>query len=249
MLIPQTPWVGKVFAFLPRNRSRSQLVNPCRGFVIMRPNPKSIPTSIFLRTRNVDWIIGESLTCLYTQSCKDFDLTVIDYNSTDQTREIVKQFPCNRFMIAGGKYSPAQVLNSIVERSNREILVFMHPDAILISPNSLDNFLRIFDDPSVDGAFGKPSDLNQEPDRELRDSLRTDAPMMEPLPLVAVRRFTWQQNPFICNTAQEDDVDWRNWALVNNLNIQYATETLIKHVPHNTTPSHHAPLVYDLKLN
>ena len=49
--------------------------------------------SIIIRTKNEEDWIGHCLEMVYKQDFKDFEVVLIDNNSTDHTVEITKRYP------------------------------------------------------------------------------------------------------------------------------------------------------------
>ena len=46
--------------------------------------------SIIMRTKNSDWVVGQTLKSLYSQTFQDFELIIVDSGSTDNTLNIIK---------------------------------------------------------------------------------------------------------------------------------------------------------------
>lgn len=210
----------------------------------MKPISSKLPVSIIVRTNDSDSIIGETLTCLYTQTYTHFDLLVLDYSSTDQTRDIVKQFPCKRLMLPAGKFNPGQVLNQMIEKTCGEIVVFLNADAVLVSPNSLRNLIDAFNDPTVDAAFGRQI-ARPEATNAVLDFYETSFPesgnppawLSFSMPFAAIRRSVWQQRPFSTETPGAEDFEWGLWARKNGVRIAYVPQAVAMH-SHNYKNCH-----------
>ena len=80
--------------------------------------------AVIMRSKNSDWVIGQSLKGLFSQEYTHFELVVVDSGSTDKTLDIVKQYPCRLIEIPAENYYPGEVLNSIIEKISAEIIVF-----------------------------------------------------------------------------------------------------------------------------
>lgn len=210
----------------------------------MKPKTSNLSVSIVVRTNNSETLIGETLTCLYTQSYTRFDLTVVDYSSNDRTRDIVKQFPCKRFMIPAEKYNPGIVLNHVMGKTTGEIIVFLNADASLVSPDSLRRLIDVFEDPSVDAAFGRQI-ARPEATNATMDFYETTFPETGPapswlvfsMPFAAMRRSVWLQRPFSEETLGAEDIEWGLWARKNGLRIEYVPQAAVRH-SHNYQQHH-----------
>ena len=86
--------------------------------------------SIIMRSKNSDWVIDRALAALISQTFTDFELTVVDSGSTDRTLEIVRNYPCRLIQIEAKSYFPGAVLNSAIENTSGELIVFQNSDAV-----------------------------------------------------------------------------------------------------------------------
>ncbi len=202
----------------------------------MIPLHPSKTVSVIVRTNNSDWIIADTLKCLFNQSFREFDLTVIDYSSSDRTREIVKGFPCKRYMISANKTNSGQVLNQTIEKTSGDIIVFLNADAVLSSPNSLRNLLNAFEDTDVQAAFGRQlprsNSLTALQEQYAEVFPETSAPPdWIPFSLVfaAIRRSAWMTHPFSNKISGLEDIEWGVWAKQNQQTIQYVPSATAIH--------------------
>ena len=111
--------------------------------------------SVIMRCKNSDWVIGQTLTALFCQSYKDFELIVVDSGSTDRTLEIVKQYPLRLIQIEPTEYYPGTVLNMAIEQSDSELIVFLNADAVPLRKDTLQKLIDAFDDDSVQADFAR----------------------------------------------------------------------------------------------
>lgn len=92
----------------------------------MRDKPT---VSVIMRSNNDDWIIGETLSVLFSQTIRDFEFINIDNASEDRTLEIVRKYPGKQCAVGVGKYVPGKVLNDMVALAKGEIIVFLNSNA------------------------------------------------------------------------------------------------------------------------
>ena len=48
--------------------------------------------SVVMRSKNCDWVIGEALAALRSQTVSDFELLVVDSGSTDRSLEFSEAY-------------------------------------------------------------------------------------------------------------------------------------------------------------
>lgn len=192
--------------------------------------------SIIMRSKNSDWVIESALAGLYSQTYRDFELLVVDSGSTDRTLEIVRDYPCRLIEIEPGDYFPGAVLNSAIEQTGGELIVFQNSDSVPLTPFSLQHLIAAFDDESVQAAFGR-----QLPRPEAEDWVRRDYELSFPsrgpappwltlsLPLAGFRRSAWQQHPFYEDSWASEDTEWGHWANQNGLLVKYVPDALVMH--------------------
>jgi rhamnosyltransferase len=197
--------------------------------------------SIIMRSKNSDWVIGEALAALFSQTFQNFELIVVDSGSTDKTLEIVSNYPCRLIQIEPGDYYPGKVLNDAIKECSSELIVFLNSDSVMLSPNSLDKLLSKFCDEDTVAAFGRQLPRPEAHTWVLRDyALSFPASEAAPdwitlsLPLAAFRRETWEKHHFYTDAWASEDTEWGNWARQNDLKVVYAPEAITMH-SHNYT--------------
>lgn len=87
--------------------------------------------SIIVPTLNEEDYIGDLLTCYLKQTCKNFEVIVVDGNSTDKTQQIVKQFSNKNKkirLLVSKKRNVAYQRNLGVKYSKFKILLFNDSD-------------------------------------------------------------------------------------------------------------------------
>lgn len=199
--------------------------------------------SVIMRCKNSDWVIGQALAGLFSQSFDDFELIVVDSGSRDKTLDIVRQYPCQLIEIEAARYFPGSVLNMAAARARGELLVFQNSDTVPLTPFSLQRLVDAFNDSQVQAAFGR-----QAPRPEALPWVRRDYAIALPasgpappwmklsLPFAAMRRNAWKQRPFYEESWASEDTEWGHWARRSGWTIRYVPEALAMH-SHNYTLS------------
>ena len=188
--------------------------------------------TVIMRTKNSGEFMPAVLKALFSQEGVDFELAVIDSSSTDKTVECLKLYPHHFTQIPAEEYVPGPVLNRMVEKAETPIVVFLNSDAHLLSPNSLSELLRPFDDPDVEATFGRQ---RPRPDAlawvehalEVSFPAHGPAPDWVPfaLPFAAMRKSAWERHPFYSKAWGSEDTEWGVWAN----RIEYVPRATVMH--------------------
>lgn len=208
----------------------------------MTAAPSNAPkVSVIMRSKNSDWVIGQSLGALFSQSFRDFELIVVDSGSKDRTLEIVRQYPSKLIEIEASSYFPGAVLNMAVEHAKSDLFVYLNSDGVLLSPESLARLVAAFDGPGVHAAFGRQlprPDAHTWVRRDYAASFpeRGPAPPWMKMSLVfsAMRRSAWEEHPFYVDAWASEDTEWGTWAAANGRKVEYVADAICMH-SHNYT--------------
>lgn len=107
--------------------------------------PMQIETSIIIRTRNEEKWLGKVLETLFKQTYKNFEVIIVDSESTDRTLEIAQKFPIKIYEIPHKDFSYPHALNYGIERSNTaRYIVIISGHSVPISETWLEDGLRNF---------------------------------------------------------------------------------------------------------
>ena len=97
--------------------------------------------------------LAESIQSILDQSFKDFDIIIIDDGSTDNTEEILSDFPVR--YLGQENQGPAAALNKAIELSQAEYIAFQGSDDIFL-PEALTKSMTILDNhPEVAFSHGQ----------------------------------------------------------------------------------------------
>ncbi len=197
----------------------------------------SIPTvSVIIRTKNCANIIGQTLKALFSQHYKDFELIVVDSGSTDQTLDIVEEFPCTVVHMPPEEYLSGRSLNLGASHARADLLVFQNSDTVPLSPDALGNLVAALDDPKVDAAFGRQvprpeawSWVRLEVSSAFPDADETPRWIPFAAPFSAMRKSVWEEHPFFEDAWGSEDTEWGYWARANSKRIRYVKEARVMH--------------------
>lgn len=170
---------------------------------------------VLIRCKNSAWVIDQTLAALFSQEGVEFEVTVVDSGSKDATLEMLARYPVRLHQVEAGDYYPGAILNQFIPLTAGEVVVLLNSDCVLLGPRSLANLLRAFDDPEVAAAFGRQV-ARPEAYGWVRVDYARSFPERGPapewqylsLPIAAMRRSAWQEQPFYTDAWGSEDTEW-----------------------------------------
>lgn len=197
--------------------------------------------TVIMRTKNSDWVVGQTLAALFSQTVTDFELLVVDSGSTDRTLEILSDYPCRIIKTKPESYFPGAVLNMAVEASRTETVVFLNSDTVPLSQHCLARLLAALEDRVVQAAYARQIPRPEAAPWVRRDYISSfpDRPTPPPwitlsLPMAAMRKSIWKEHRFYTDAWASEDSEWGHWARRQGYIIRYVPEALVMH-SHNYT--------------
>ncbi|NQT47290.1 MAG: glycosyltransferase [Candidatus Omnitrophica bacterium] len=191
--------------------------------------------SLIVRSKNEERWISSCLQSVFNQSYRDFEVIVVDNNSTDGTIAKAKKFDTKILTI--DSYLPGKALNLGIKASNGDFLVSLSAHCIPKGKDWLVNLLQNFDDPDVAGVYGRQEPMNQTTDLDKRDlwiifgldkrvqvkdSFFHNANSM-------IRRSLWEKIPFDENVTNIEDRIWAKEIIKSGYKIIYEPEASVYH--------------------
>ncbi|MBI5376043.1 MAG: glycosyltransferase [Candidatus Schekmanbacteria bacterium] len=98
--------------------------------------------SIVIPTYNASFSIEDCLKAIYETTGVDFEVIIVDDLSTDNTIEIVKQFPC-RLIKLEEKSGPSLARNIGAENAKSDIIMFVDSDAV-VENGGIERLVSVF---------------------------------------------------------------------------------------------------------
>jgi len=110
--------------------------------------------SIFIPTKNAGPRFAETLTAIFAQEEKSFEVIAVDSGSTDGTLDVIRGFPVRLYQIPPSEFGHGRTRNLAGKYAAGDYVVFMSQDAMPASPQWLSSFIARWDD-RVAGAYSR----------------------------------------------------------------------------------------------
>ena len=193
--------------------------------------------SVIVRTKNERHWIARCLVALQHQDCGDFEILVVDNESTDGTIDIVRQMGCRLLTIPQAEFTHGRSLNLGIRESRGDFVAMISGHCIPVNAHWLRRLRLPFADTSIAGVYGRQEPLPDSSDfdkRDLwtafgrdrrvqsRDYFFHNANSM-------VRRDLWEKLPFDEAIAGVEDRDWAKRVLATGLRVAYEPAARVYH--------------------
>ncbi|MBW2053761.1 MAG: glycosyltransferase family 2 protein [Deltaproteobacteria bacterium] len=193
--------------------------------------------SIIIRTCNEERWIGSCLSSIYGQTYRNFEVILVDNESTDRTIEKARQFPIDG-VVTCSDYFPGKALNIGIRKSKGEYIVCLSGHCIPVNDVWLANLVKnLDDDPALAGVYGRqePMDFSSDADKrdlllifgldrrvQSKDSFFHNANSI-------LRRELWEKVPFDEEVTNIEDRIWAKEMLTLGYKLAYEPEASVYH--------------------
>ena len=198
-------------------------------------------TSIIIRTKNEEKWLPRCLSMIYAQTHKDFEVILVDNESTDNTVKIAKSWNIDK-IVNIGNYSPGRALNLGINNAKGENLVFLSAHCVPVNEFWLKNLIHTLDtNNNVFAVYGRQIPLpesSRENSRDLLSVFRTESRIQTTDNFFhnansAIKRSAWKEIPFDEDIKSLEDQLWAKEQLKgggkNSHNIFYNAEAIVYH--------------------
>ena len=191
--------------------------------------------SIIIRTKNEDHWIYQCISMIKKQTYKNYEIIVVDNQSTDRTKKIVKSLGIKLITIKN--FSTGLALNKGISKSKGNIIVCLSAHCIPKNNNWLINLIKNFKNEKIAGVYGKQEPLSSTSDKDKRDLLITfglDKKVQKKDPFFhnansAIRKKIWNKVKFDEKVSNIEDRLWATEILNNGYYILYEPKAIVYH--------------------
>jgi glycosyltransferase involved in cell wall biosynthesis len=191
--------------------------------------------SIIIRTKNEERWIGSCLEAVSRQSRTDFEVVLVDNNSTDKTVDKALQYGAT--LVTVDQFRPGAAINRGIEVAQGEIIVCLSGHCIPVDEYWLENLVKDLDDETVAGVYGRQEPLAFTSDLDKRDLLITfglDRRVQIKDSFFhnansAFRKSLWQRYPFDELVTNIEDRIWANDVQEEGFKIIYEPTSSVFH--------------------
>jgi rhamnosyltransferase len=199
--------------------------------------------SVVIRAYNEDKHIGRLLEGIRQQTVKDVEVILVDSGSTDATVSVAESFGARIVRIPSAEFTFGRSLNLGVEAATREFVVIASAHVYPVYPDWLETLLCPFQDEKVVLTYGKQRGpaFAKFSEQQIFHQWYPDVSKSRQETAfcnnanAAIRKKTWNENPYDETLTGLEDLAWAKWAKEKGFAIAYVAEAEIIHV-HNETP-------------
>ena len=111
--------------------------------------------SIIIRTYNEEKWINEVLKSIFNQSYKNFEVIIVDSQSTDKTLDVCSNYECKVVTINKSDFNYSYASNIGAQHATGDIICYLSGHSVVANTKYLEIANQIFKDKKVGGAYGE----------------------------------------------------------------------------------------------
>ena len=201
--------------------------------------------SIVIRTKNEEKWIESCLKSVFNQNYKNFEVILVDNESTDNTVKIAKNYKIKIIEIS--KFKPGLAINEGIRKSKGKIIVCLSGHCIPVNQSWLKNLINDLDKKNIAGVYGRQEPLSFSSDLDKRDLINTfglDKKVQVNDTFFhnansAFRKNIWKKFPSDEHVTNIEDRVWGQKVIENGFKIVYEPKASVYHyhgIHHNQNP-------------
>lgn len=193
--------------------------------------------SVVIRTKNEETWIGRCLSAVAAQNYPEFEVILVDNDSTDRTLEIVSGYECKLVKISDQDFSFGRSLNWGIRAAKGPFVAMISGHCVPVNDRWLLNLQAAFSGEDVAGVYGRQVPLPDtraddkrdlwttfgiEPRIQKRDFFFHNANSM-------IRKDIWDQVPFDEEISGVEDREWGREMIGRGYQIAYEPAASVYH--------------------
>jgi glycosyltransferase involved in cell wall biosynthesis len=191
--------------------------------------------SIIIRSKNEEKWIGLCLDAIFAQNFKDFEVILVDNESSDATVQKAQSWPIKLLKIK--EFLPGDAINKGIEGSSGDIIICLSAHCIPSSKDWLSSLVEPLTDESIAGVYGKQIPLSSSSALNKRDLFIVfgDEARVQKQDTFfhnansSFRRETWKRYPFDPIATNIEDRLWGQDVIKAGLKIAYQPSACVYH--------------------
>ncbi|MBX3441624.1 MAG: glycosyltransferase family 2 protein [Planctomyces sp.] len=195
--------------------------------------------SVIIRTRNEEQWIRQCLATVARQDYVDFEMIVVDNQSTDRTLQIASEFDVEVVSIPQDEFTYGRALNRGIEASRGDFICCLSGHCFPENTHWLFWLRSTLRDPAIAGVYGRQKPIQSTHPLDKRDlwtmfgperKVQTQDPFFHNANAM-IRRSVWSKVPFDEQVNGVEDRVWARQVLGMGYRIAYEPSASIYH-PH-----------------
>lgn len=191
--------------------------------------------SIIIRTKNEENWIPVCLDKIFKQNYKNFEVIIVDNNSTDRT--VKRALEYNVKIIKIKKFLPGKAINLGIKKSKGDIIVCLSAHCIPVNNSWLKNLIKPLKNKQIAGSYGRQEPYSFSSDFDKRDLLNTfglDKKIQKKDSFFhnansAFTKKIWKKFPFNEIITNIEDRIWGNFVIKAGYKIFYNPDASVFH--------------------
>ena len=207
--------------------------------------------SIIIRTKNEEVWISSCLNSILNQTFKDFQIVIVDNQSSDLTLKILESFPVKivHYIPQDGIYKPGESLNKGIMSLDSDYYAFISAHCIAKNEFWLEEFVtEIESNDNFAGVYGKQEPLaysSSQTKRDLAIAFGSDPRIQYKDPFFhnansIIRKKALYPELFNEKISNIEDRDWASKKIKEGWLIRYSAKSVVYHyhgIHHDNNPS------------
>ena len=192
--------------------------------------------SLVIRTKNEERWIGSCLTAVFNQTYDNFEVIIVDNNSTDRTIEKANKFPIK--IVTIDEYLPGASLNVGVRASSGDFIVCLSAHCIPVNDLWLENLVTTLEENNdFAGVYGRQEPMSFTSPADKRDlilvfgldrKIQTKDSFFHNANSI-IRRSFWNEVPFDEEISNIEDRIWGQQMIDRGLKLVYEPTASVYH--------------------